>query len=481
MFSLEEKLNTYINELAPWEKKKEHYRDIQLGQDVRTQMIEIKTQATKMITSQIASTNATIASKNFSTDTINEFAYDVEDIGNGILGIKAAFEWGISDVVWQIEQDSVRLKDILKTLYRSFDNRTIELRLETSEDYGKGLINQALANYLTLSRVNEYDFSVHMSIGIIYLFHEANKEKALDSFDKAIIYAEKQSAAYYKNYALLYKALVKRDYGLIEEAEELTNQAVNTKPNLAEAIYQNAQYNALLNKQDKVIQLLKKVIDSDIVYCLKINNEQDFDGMRPQINKLLEEVRDERNGIVKHRQAMLEEKVSSLDSTISHITGAGYSIPKECNIKSLKEKNIEIVIIIANNSIFDARVADLVFSQWNKWLQYNGAKLKDKCKEIRNDLENEIYEINNKLSKVKKKGNFLYFFIYLFAGQIVTIPIGLSMGSLTGVYIAEVALLALCLYGNIILPRSKWEKVQNFLQEKKGELDQITKRIDSTD
>ncbi len=331
-------MNTYIDELAPWEKKKEHYRDIQLGQDVRTQKADIKNQATKMITSQIASTNATIASKNISTDTINELAYDVEDIGNGIFGIKAAFEWGISDVVWQIEQDSVRLKDILRTLYTSFGKRTRELRLETSEDYGKGLINQALANYLTLSKENEYDFSVHMSIGIIYLFHEANKKKALDSFDRAIIYAGKQSAAYYKNYALLYKALVKRDYGLIEEAEELTNQAVNTKPNLAEAIYQNAQYNALLNKQDKTIPLLKKVIDSDIIYCLKINNEHDFDGMRPQINKLFEEVRDERNKRVKHRQAILEEKISSLDSTISHMIEAGYSIPKECHTKSLKRK-----------------------------------------------------------------------------------------------------------------------------------------------
>ena len=201
-------MNTYIDELAPWEKKKEHYRDIQLGQDVRTQKADIKNQATKMITSQIASTNATIASQNLIIDTINELTYDVEDIGNGIFGIKAAFEWGISDVVWQIEQDSVRLKDILKTLYTSFSKRTRELRLETSEDYGKGLINQALANYLALSNENEYDFSVHMSIGIIYLFHEANKEKALDSFDKAIIHAGKQSAAYYKNYALLYKALV---------------------------------------------------------------------------------------------------------------------------------------------------------------------------------------------------------------------------------------------------------------------------------
>ncbi len=53
------------------------------------------------------------------------------------------------------------------------------------------------------------------------------------------------------------------------------------------------------------------------------------------------------------------------------------------------------------------------------------------------------------------------------------------MESFSGAYIAEVVLLALCLYGNIILPRSKWKKVQNFLQEKKDKLDQITERIDS--
>ncbi len=117
----------------------------------------------------------------------------------------------------------------------------------------------------------------------------------------------------------------------------------------------------------------------------------------------------------------------------------------------------------------------------NKRLQHNGAKLKDKCEEIKEDLENEIHETNSKLSEVKKKGSFLYFFIYLFAGQIVAIPIGLSMESFSGIYIAEVVLLALCLYWNIILPRSKWKKVHDLLQEKKDKLDQIVKRVDSID
>jgi hypothetical protein len=214
---------------------------------------------------------------------------------------------------------------------------------------------------------------------------------------------------------------------------------------------------------------------------LKINNEKDFDGMRSQINKLFEEVRDEKNEKVKHKQAELEEKASLLDSTITYIMEIGYDIPEAFHVKSLKEKNTEVTNTIANNSIFDASIADLILSLLNKRLQHNEAKLKDKCREIKEDLENEIHEINIKLSEVKEKGNFFYFFLYLLAGQIVAIPIGLSMETFSGIYIAEAVLLALCLYWNIILPRSRWERICALLKYKEDKLDQIVKRIGSID
>jgi hypothetical protein len=180
IFFLEEKLKTYINELAPWEKKKEHYRNIQLGKEVRIQKGDIKSQATEMITSQIASTNAIIVSKkNIKTDTINDLTYDMESIENGIYGIKTAFEWGISDVVWQIEQDTEKLKEILELLYASSDKIIKNLRRDAEEDYGNGKIDHALHSFRELSTENQYDYSVHMSMGIIYLFHKIDKEKAL--------------------------------------------------------------------------------------------------------------------------------------------------------------------------------------------------------------------------------------------------------------------------------------------------------------
>ncbi len=483
---MEKKLNTYIDELAPWEKRDGYYRDIRLGKSVRIQKGEITSQALKMITSQIASTNAIIASQNIVVDTISDLLRDTETIGDGIFGMRAAFEWGISDVVWQIEMKSARMKECLKHLYATVDEetkhfkKTKHFREEVEEDYAQGHIDAALENFLTLTKENEFDFSIYTSIGIIYLFHKIDKEKALYYFDKAAIYAKKQSA-YYTSYALLYKALIKRDYGLIEEAEKLTKKALKTLSNFSEAMYQNALYNAILNKPDKAIPLLRQVIDNDVAYCLKINNEPEFDGIRPQINKLLEEARDKRNEEVKNRQRGLEEKIFLLDDTIGYITVIGYDVSEGCYTGPLKEKNTEATDIITNNSILDTRIAGLVLSQLNKRLQYTEASVKDKCREIKEDLKDEIQKIESNISAAKKRKNFLHFIIYLFTGQIVAIPIGLSVETLSVIGIAEAVLLALCAYWNIILPHIQMRKDCVTLQDRESKLDQIEKRIERID
>jgi tetratricopeptide (TPR) repeat protein len=477
---LEKKLNTYIDELAPWEKRKEYYRDIQLGKNVKIQKGEITSQALKMITSQIASTNTIIASQNIIVDTISDILRDTERIGDGIFGMRAAFEWGISDVVWQIEMNSARMKEFLKPLYAVADKKTKQLREEVEGDYVQGHTDHALENFLILSKENEYDFSVHMSIGIIYLFHKIDKEKALNYFNKTATYAQKQST-YYTSYALLYKALIKRDYGLIEEAERLTKKAIKTLSNFSEAMYQNALYNALLNKPDKAIPLLRQAIDNDVVYCLKINNEPEFDGIRSEITKLLEEVRDERNEKIKNRQRHFEEKIFLLDNTIDYIMEIGHDVSEGCHTWPLKEKNTEITGIIANNSILDTRIAGLVLSQSNKRLQHIEARIKDKCLEIKEELKDEIQKIESKLSAAKKRKNLLYFIIYLFAGQMVAIPIGLSTETISGMGIAEAVLLALCAYWNIILPHIQLGKDYGLLRDKEYKLDHIKKRIEAID
>ena len=98
-------MRLYLNELAPWERKNEYYKIIQLGNDLKEQTQAINNQTKVMIESQIASTSAIIASQERINDGIDSLAYGIERVEQGIYDLKSAFEWGISEVVWQIEQN----------------------------------------------------------------------------------------------------------------------------------------------------------------------------------------------------------------------------------------------------------------------------------------------------------------------------------------------------------------------------------------
>lgn len=201
----------YLNELAPWERKDEYHRTIQLGKDVRTQTEVISNSTKAMMATQIASTNAIIASQERTNAGIDRVAYGIERIEEGIYGLQAAFEWGISEVVWQIEQNREVLKSILEVLMAPLDTQAKERRKRAENAYSNGWIDDAEEEFLESEKLNRYDFAIHISLGMIYLFSKIDKEKALEYFEKAIRYARPESN-YHTSYALLYKGLIMRDY-----------------------------------------------------------------------------------------------------------------------------------------------------------------------------------------------------------------------------------------------------------------------------
>ena len=283
---------SYLNELAPWERKNEYHHTIQLGEDVRTQTKSINNSTKAMVATQIASTNAIIASQERINEGIDKVAYGIERIEEGIYGLQAAFEWGISEVVWQIEQNRKVLKSILEVLMAPLDTQAKERRKRAENAYSNGWINDAEEEFLEAEKLNRYDFAIHISLGMIYLFRKIDKEKALEYFEKAIKYARPESN-YHTSYALLYKGVIMRDYGQIEEAEKCTAEAVELSPDFADAFYQNAQYNAQLRNVQKSIANLAKAIKIDKNYCLKADKDEMFDPIKSEVNKLFKRLRDE--------------------------------------------------------------------------------------------------------------------------------------------------------------------------------------------
>ena len=385
-------MSSYSNGLAPWERKNAYYSVIQLGKDVKTQTKTLNKQTEALIATQIASTSAIISSQERISEGIDNVAYGVERVEEGIYGMKAAFEWGISEVVWQIEQNRRVLQGILMVLMAPLDTQAKELRRRAEDAYTNGWFEDALEDFLESEKKNKYDFIVHISIGMIYLFQKIDKEKALEYFDKAIKYAKPKSP-YHASYALLYKALIKRDFGLIEEAERCTDEAVGLCPDFAEALYQNALYNALLNKPDKAIPLLRKAIEMDVNYCLKVHNERGFDKIRHHINELNVELRDEQKQKALDKYSVITKKHDALNNLINEVRDQQAF---EVHDEEIKNCTMRITEVIQRNSLFD-------YLEANALLDKLCITIQTLCNDSKTRLEKSIGYYNSNIGNIKHR------------------------------------------------------------------------------
>lgn len=471
-------MDTYLDTLAPWEEKRAYYSNIKPGNKIVELKESLKKQTLRMISAQIAPADSIISSQGRKDDVIHDIEYDMKSIGQGMRGLKAAFEWGISDVVWLIEKDREDLKGIIMALCGASDKQINTLREKAEDAYASGKMDDALVYFTELEPHVVKDFSVCISLGIIYLFHKIDKKKALEYFEKAVKNARSQFA-YYASYALLYKALIKRDFGLIEEAEECTNEAIELSPDFTEAMYQNAQYNALLNRPEKAVPLLKKAIKKDIIYCLKISGERDFDGIKPEIIKLYEEIRDEKKAEVKEKLEGEKKSVVLLNNAVKGIQKLGYDVPKDFSVELFqeneKDEKSEIDKMLENNSVFDVHIADILLTLLSAKLKRRKDRLKRKSDEIQINIDKQIQELSAGMAG-KKKSGFVPFLIYFVCGQIVAFPFGKYIGMPIGICITEGILFFICLYVSVILPQSKWKEI-NDKQNEKDKLLRVMKKI----
>ncbi len=468
-------MDTYVDTLAPWEKKNAYYDDVKLGKEVHELKKILKNQTDVMIAAQIDSADEIVSSQEVAEEAVQEISYSTKDVGHGMGGLKAAFEWGISDVVWCLEKETEELQDVMMNIYKVPDGKMDQLRHKADDLFARDDMAGAMEIFKEIESLISDDFSICISCGMIYLFHNIDKEMALVYFDRAIRYVKPYST-YYTSYALLYKALIKRDYGLIEEAEQYSGEAVKLSPELTEAKYQNAQYNALLNRPEKAIPLLKKIISKDIVYCLKILWEQDFRQISSEVAELFEEIRKEKNENVKESLDGERKSMAELTNAAKGIKKLGYDMPKDSSAELLEDGGNEIDKLVENNSIFDAHFAEFLLPLLSKKIKRQRSLLGGKVNELHIKIDREIQDLSAGVSGKKKKGGTLPFLIHFLCGQIVALPFGWYIGVPLGICITEGLLFAICFYINVIQPQSQWKDI-SAKQSEQEKLDRIVKKL----
>lgn len=268
---------------------------------------------------------------------------ELSDISSELSDISSTLDWGFSEVIWQLELQTEVIKNILKTIQAPLDTQAKELKKRAEEAYRNKWIDDALKDFLESEKKNRYDFTIHQSLGNIYLFHKKNPEKALEYYEKAVKYTTPYSS-HYTIIALLHIGLVRYLQAKFQEACKATLEVIKISPNHYKAHYQYTQYCANLGRYDEAIKHLRIAIKGNRYYCIKADAEKDFDVMKKQLKALFKELRDEAYSIAKKEIEKTQKFIQDLKRV--------YGIPDTYIKEYIKELN-KAENLFQRNSYFD--------------------------------------------------------------------------------------------------------------------------------
>lgn len=289
-------------------------------------------QASRTIGATIGSTNSIIASQNRIVEGLDKAYLQRERVIASLEDIKAIFEWGLSDIIWTLEQQREVLIDILNVLQQPLDTQAKELRGRGENAFKNGWYDDALKEFKESEEKNRYDFTIHMFLGFIYLNHKKDITTALEYFEKAAKYAEPKSP-YYSAYALLYVSWIyylNEDY---KKAYETSKKGLELYSTIYELHYRHAQYCSLVGNFDEAIEHLNiSIVDGDRYFILRADAEKDFDKMKREMIMFFQNLRKETaftaKKEIKKTENFIKESHSNnvpeeyLEKTIFHLNNA---------------------------------------------------------------------------------------------------------------------------------------------------------------
>lgn len=231
-----------------------------------------------------------------------------------------------------------------------------------------------------------------------------------------------------------------------------------------------------MKNTDKVISLLKEIINIDIIYCLKINNDPDFNGIRPQIEDIYKEIRSSQNEKLKREIHIFDKKTHNINLVVNKIHESDYMISHDFNVELLQQNRDELSNMLNFNSILNIFIIDYCFSQLSIFLHQDLKPLLIDCKKIGAQLKTKKKDVANRLLKAKKNSRTFRLFIYLILSQLFAIPFGIVLELSKSVLIYQAGIAVsyfLVLQVRNLRPRLKLSKLHSNLQMKEQDMDKM--------
>jgi hypothetical protein len=103
------------------------------------------------------------------SDATEHLQYEISNVSAGVEALRADFHVLMGDVIWKLEMQTTVLADMLHALQAPLNTAAKELRQRAEYAYRNGRHEEALKDFSESEKTNYQDFSVHRSLGNIFL------------------------------------------------------------------------------------------------------------------------------------------------------------------------------------------------------------------------------------------------------------------------------------------------------------------------
>lgn len=352
----------------PWELRNQYYKTIEMSDDVKeiskvlqkanAKQNEVDLTGLMEVENNILNQNKEVLSN---IGTISEIVSSnnlaLQDINDGILSLKSAFEIGISEVVWQLERQNKQLKSILDVLRLPIDTRAKELRHRAEESLKNGWYPEAYRYFRESQAENLLDFTIHINMGLLLLFHNSeiceqrHLEKSQSCFELAARYAKPLSEKKYCAISTFYLAYVCQLQNDIDNALVYYARTIFIQHNFSQALFQSSVCYSIKGDIDNAVRTMRKAIEFDPLYILRIKYIKEFNPkVLNEFRIMIANLRDlkilEMRSIFIYSVKEYESIEVKLKGIIDNYCSSGELLLKEIGLR-LKKQNEDVNVMIA--------------------------------------------------------------------------------------------------------------------------------------
>jgi len=217
-----------------------------------------------------------------------------DDVRNGFMGMAQYFNWGISRLCWEHEQDRQVYRDLLDVLKHPLRTQADEHWEIALRDMKNKRWPDAIDELKETIQDDRRHYLAHFHLGHIIFFRQELSDPAIEQFELAARYADEidasESQRYWAALAYAHMALLYRLYGetsdfgqqeWLEKARSAATRALELVPTLPPAPHEAVLTHILLGDEAAARKIMEKAVRQDEKLLLGLERNPQLMAQQP--------------------------------------------------------------------------------------------------------------------------------------------------------------------------------------------------------